>query len=123
MTENTRASYPIHYIANARIPCVGPHPKNLILLCCDAFGVLPPVSKLTKEQAMYHFISGYTAKVYSCCHPCVELAMHSVAQLHFQLHCSRHGSCIGLCLLPCSLLSFSMSVAANSGFACAVYTL
>lgn len=63
MTENTRASYPIHYIANARIPCVGPHPKNLILLCCDAFGVLPPVSKLTKEQAMYHFISGYTAKV------------------------------------------------------------
>lgn len=63
VTENTRASYPIHYIANARIPCVGPHPKNLILLCCDAFGVLPPVSKLTKEQAMYHFISGYTAKV------------------------------------------------------------
>ena len=63
VTENTRASYPIHYIANAKIPCVGPHPKNLILLCCDAFGVLPPVSKLTKEQAMYHFISGYTAKV------------------------------------------------------------
>ena len=65
VTENTRASYPIHYINNARIPCVGPHPKNLILLCCDAFGVLPPVSKLTKEQAMYHFISGYTAKVRS----------------------------------------------------------
>ena len=64
VTENTRASYPIHYIANARIPCVGSHPKNLILLCCDAFGVLPPVSKLTKEQAMYHFISGYTAKVW-----------------------------------------------------------
>lgn len=63
VTENTRASYPIHYIDNARIPCVGPHPKNLILLCCDAFGVLPPVSKLSKEQAMYHFISGYTAKV------------------------------------------------------------
>ncbi len=63
MTENTRASYPIHYIDNARIPCLGPHPKNLILLCCDAFGVLPPVSRLTKEQAMYHFISGYTAKV------------------------------------------------------------
>ncbi len=43
---------PIEYIANARIPCMGPHPKNLILLCCDAFGVLPPVAKLTKEQAM-----------------------------------------------------------------------
>ena len=63
VTENTRASYPIHYIDNARIPCMGPHPKNLILLCCDAFGVLPPVSRLTREQAMYHFISGYTAKV------------------------------------------------------------
>lgn len=56
-------SYPIDYIANARIPCVGPHPKNIILLCCDAFGVLPPVSRLTTQQAMYHFISGYTAKV------------------------------------------------------------
>jgi phosphoenolpyruvate carboxykinase (ATP) len=63
LTENTRASYPINYIQNARIPCVGPHPRNVILLCCDAFGVLPPVSKLTLEQAMYHFISGYTAKV------------------------------------------------------------
>lgn len=62
VTENTRASYPIEYIDNAKIPCVGPHPKNLILLCCDAFGVLPPVSRLTREQAMYHFISGYTAK-------------------------------------------------------------
>lgn len=63
ITENTRASYPIEYISNARIPCVGGHPKNIIMLCCDAFGVLPPVSKLTKEQAMYYFISGYTAKV------------------------------------------------------------
>jgi len=63
LTENTRASYPIEYMANARIPCVGPHPKNVILLACDAFGVLPPVSKLTLEQAMYHFVSGYTAKV------------------------------------------------------------
>jgi phosphoenolpyruvate carboxykinase (ATP) len=63
VTENTRASYPIEHIDNARIPCVGPHPRNLVLLCCDAFGVLPPVSRLTKEQAMYHFISGYTAKV------------------------------------------------------------
>lgn len=63
VTENTRASYPINHIDNARIPCLGPHPKNLILLCCDAFGVLPPISRLSKEQAMYHFISGYTAKV------------------------------------------------------------
>ncbi|KAG2423215.1 hypothetical protein HXX76_015472 [Chlamydomonas incerta] len=63
LTENTRASYPIEFMQNARIPCVGPHPKNVILLACDAFGALPPVSRLTLEQAMYHFISGYTAKV------------------------------------------------------------
>lgn len=63
ITENTRASYPIDYIENARIPCVGPHPRNVVLLCCDAFGVLPPVSKLSLEQVMYHFISGYTSKV------------------------------------------------------------
>ncbi|CAD7703599.1 unnamed protein product [Ostreobium quekettii] len=63
ITENTRASYPIHYIDNVRLPCTGPHPKNVILLCCDAFGVLPPVSRLSEPQAMYHFISGYTAKV------------------------------------------------------------
>jgi phosphoenolpyruvate carboxykinase (ATP) len=54
---------PAESIDNACIPCVGPHPKNVILLCCDASGVLPPVSKLTKEQAMYHFISGYTSKM------------------------------------------------------------
>ncbi|HMO15388.1 MAG TPA: phosphoenolpyruvate carboxykinase (ATP) [Pirellulaceae bacterium] len=63
ITQNTRCSYPIENIVNAKIPCVGGHPKNIILLTCDAFGVLPPVSKLTPEQAMYHFISGYTAKV------------------------------------------------------------
>lgn len=63
LTENTRCAYPIEYIPNAKIPCVGGHPKNIILLTCDAFGVLPPVSRLTPEQAMYHFISGYTAKV------------------------------------------------------------
>ncbi|KAG6520156.1 hypothetical protein ZIOFF_017193 [Zingiber officinale] len=65
ITENTRASYPIEYIPNAKIPCVGPHPKNVILLACDAFGVLPLVSKLTLPQTMYHFISGYTALVHS----------------------------------------------------------
>ena len=63
ITQNTRASYPIEFISNAKIPCVGSHPKNIIFLTYDAFGVLPPVSKLTPEQAMYHFISGYTAKV------------------------------------------------------------
>lgn len=63
ITENTRLSYPIEYMANAKIPCVGGHPKNLIFLTADAFGVLPPVAKLTPEQAMYHFIAGYTAKV------------------------------------------------------------
>ncbi len=63
LTENTRASYPIEYIPHAKIPCRGRHPHNIIFLTCDAFGILPPVSKLTPEQAMYHFISGYTAKV------------------------------------------------------------
>ncbi|HZL90688.1 MAG TPA: phosphoenolpyruvate carboxykinase (ATP) [Pirellulaceae bacterium] len=63
LTENTRASYPIRYMPNVKIPCLGGHPKNIILLTCDAFGVLPPVSKLTPQQLMYHFISGYTAKV------------------------------------------------------------
>jgi len=63
LTENTRCSYPIEYIPSAKIPCIGGHPKNVIMLTADAFGVLPPVSRLTPEQAMYHFISGYTAKV------------------------------------------------------------
>jgi phosphoenolpyruvate carboxykinase (ATP) len=63
ITENTRASYPIDFIDNIKMPCIGGHPKNIIFLSCDAFGVLPPVSELTPEQAMYHFISGYTAKV------------------------------------------------------------
>ena len=63
LTENTRCAYPIEFIPNAKLPCVGTHPSNIIMLTCDAFGVLPPVSKLTPEQAMYHFISGYTAKI------------------------------------------------------------
>ncbi|WIA38880.1 hypothetical protein OEZ86_002155 [Tetradesmus obliquus] len=63
ITENTRACYPISHIANARIPCTAGHPSNIILLCCDAFGVLPPVSRLSQAQALYHFVSGYTAKV------------------------------------------------------------
>ncbi|HET6879390.1 MAG TPA: phosphoenolpyruvate carboxykinase (ATP) [Pirellulales bacterium] len=63
ITENTRASYPIEFIPNAKVPCTAGHPSNIILLTCDAFGVLPPVSKLTRPQIMYHFINGYTAKV------------------------------------------------------------
>ncbi|CAM2064041.1 phosphoenolpyruvate carboxykinase (ATP) [Sulfidibacter corallicola] len=63
VTENTRVSYPIHHIDNAVEPSLGGHPKTIIFLTCDAFGVLPPVAKLTPGQAMYHFISGYTAKV------------------------------------------------------------
>lgn len=63
VTENTRVSYPLFHIANAVEPSVGGIPKNIFFLTCDAYGVLPPISKLTKGQAMYHFISGYTAKV------------------------------------------------------------
>ena len=63
ITENTRASYPIHHIPNAIMPGKGEHPRNIIFLSCDAFGVLPPISRLTPPQAMYHFLSGYTAKV------------------------------------------------------------
>jgi len=63
ITENTRAAYPIYHIENAKEPSYGKDPKNIFFLTCDAFGILPPISKLTKEQAMYHFISGYTAKV------------------------------------------------------------
>ena len=62
-TENTRAAYPIDFIANAVIPGVGGHPKNVLFLAADAFGVLPPIAKLSPEQAMYHFLSGYTAKL------------------------------------------------------------
>jgi len=66
-TENTRVSYPIDHIDNSVFasgkPSIGPHPKIIVFLTCDAYGILPPVSKLTTDQAMYHFISGYTAKV------------------------------------------------------------
>ncbi len=63
ITQNTRVSYPINHIENIAIPSLGYNPKNIFFLTADAFGVLPPVSKLTRGQAMYHFISGYTAKV------------------------------------------------------------
>ncbi|NNK62376.1 MAG: phosphoenolpyruvate carboxykinase (ATP) [Gemmatimonadetes bacterium] len=89
VTQNTRCSYPIEFIDNAKIPCVGGHPNNIIFLTCDAFGVLPPVSKLTPAQAMYQFISGYTAKVagteigitepkpdFSACYGAAFLSLH-----------------------------------------------
>jgi phosphoenolpyruvate carboxykinase (ATP) len=63
VTENTRCAYPIENVDNIAVPSVGPEPKNIFFLTADAFGVLPPISKLTPGQAMYHFISGYTAKV------------------------------------------------------------
>lgn len=62
-TENTRGSYPISFIPNASLSGIAGHPKNVVMLTADAFGVLPPIAKLTSEQAMYHFLSGYTARV------------------------------------------------------------
>lgn len=63
ITQNTRVSYPIHHIDNIQVPSIGKNPKNIFFLTADAFGVIPPISKLTPAQAAYHFISGYTAKV------------------------------------------------------------
>lgn len=63
LTENTRVAYPINYIPNARIPGVGDHPTNVVFLTADAFGTLPPISRLSPQQARYHFLNGYTAKV------------------------------------------------------------
>ncbi len=63
ITENTRVAYPVEYIPNCEIPGVGGHPKTVVFLTADAFGVLPPISKLSKDAAMYHFVSGYTSKL------------------------------------------------------------
>ncbi len=63
ITENTRTSYPLEYIPNAKTPALGGHPQNIFFLACDAYGVLPPISLLTEEQAMFYFINGYTAKI------------------------------------------------------------
>ena len=62
-TENTRAAYPLHFIGNADPTGIAPGPRNVVFLTADAFGVLPPIARLTREQAAYHFISGYTAKL------------------------------------------------------------
>ncbi|HBQ37104.1 MAG TPA: phosphoenolpyruvate carboxykinase (ATP) [Rhodobacteraceae bacterium] len=63
LTANMRCAYPLHYISNASKTALGGHPKNIIMLTCDAFGVLPPIARLTPAQAMYHFLSGFTSKV------------------------------------------------------------
>ena len=63
LTANMRCAYPLHYISNASSTALGGHPKNIIMLTCDAFGVLPPIARLTPAQAMYHFLSGFTSKV------------------------------------------------------------
>ena len=63
LTENTRGAYPVSYISNAVLPSMAGQPRNILMLTADAFGVMPPIAKLTQEQAMYHFLSGYTAKV------------------------------------------------------------
>ncbi len=63
LTENTRAAYPVTHIPNAIYPGIGAHPKSIVMLTADAFGVLPPIARLSPDQAMYHFLSGYTAKV------------------------------------------------------------
>jgi len=63
LTANMRCAYPLHYISNASESSLGGHPKNIIMLTCDAFGVLPPIARLTPAQAMYHFLSGFTSKV------------------------------------------------------------
>ena len=63
ITENTRCAYPLEYIPNAKLPAMGTHPSHVILLTCDGYGVLPPVSKLSKAQVIYHFTSGYTSKM------------------------------------------------------------
>jgi phosphoenolpyruvate carboxykinase (ATP) len=71
ITENTRCAYPIEFIPGARLPCVvDRQPSNIIMLTCDAFGVLPPVSKLSPEQASYHFLAGYTSCVSGCRSSC-----------------------------------------------------
>ncbi len=106
LTENTRASYPIEYIPSAKVPCFCGHPKNIILLTCDAFGVLPPVSRLTPAQAMYHFISGYTALVagtevgvtdpepnFSACFGAAFLVWHPTKYAHMLAErMQKHGS-------------------------------
>ena len=105
-TENGRVSYPIYHIDNWHKPQMGAHPNNIIFLTCDAFGVLPPVSKLSSGQAMYHFLSGYTAKVagtergitepqatFSACFGAAFLTLHPTRYADLlQKKLERHGA-------------------------------
>ena len=88
LTENTRAAYPIEHIDGAVLAGTAQHPKNIVFLTCDAFGVMPPISKLNTTQAMYHFLSGYTAKVAG-----TEKGMGNEPQATFS-------ACFGLPFLP-----------------------
>lgn len=110
ITENTRVSYPLDFIRNARIPSIGNVPSHIFFLTCDAYGVLPPISRLTPAQAMYQFISGYTAKVagteagvtepvstFSACFGAPFLPLHPAkyaSMLGHKLH--RHKVCVWL---------------------------
>ncbi|MBA3656383.1 MAG: phosphoenolpyruvate carboxykinase (ATP), partial [Gemmatimonadaceae bacterium] len=110
ITENTRASYPLNYIKNHVPDGRGGHPKNVVFLTADAFGVLPPIAKLSPEQAMYYFLSGYTAKVagtergvtepqatFSACFGAVFLVWHPTKYAHMLGELLReHGSNVWL---------------------------
>jgi phosphoenolpyruvate carboxykinase (ATP) len=110
ITENTRAAYPVDFIDNCERSGKGDHPRNTFFLACDAFGVLPPISRLTPEQAMYHFLSGYTAKVagtetgvtepratFSTCFAAPFLPLHPVRYAEMlQQRLQAHGSTVWL---------------------------
>jgi len=110
ITENTRASYPLHYIRNHVPSGRGGHPRNIVFLTADAFGVLPPIARLTRDQAMYYFMSGYTAKVagtergvtepqatFSSCFGAVFLVWHPTKYAEMLGHLiDRHGSRVWL---------------------------
>ena len=91
-TQNGRVSYPIDHISNWHEPQKGTHPDNIIFLTCDAFGVLPPVARLSPEQAMYHFLSGYTAKVAGTERGVTEptATFSACFAQHFTLHPTRY---------------------------------